>query len=326
MAVDPQGVPLATLAQAMAAAGKATGVVSTVPFTHATPAGFAVSHADRGAYPEIARLMLGDGDLDVVMGAGHPWHDDDGRRCDVADYRWVGGAATWDSLVAGQLGSADAGYWTLVSTRAQFRALGSGPAPRRVAGVAMARETLQEQRDGDPLAAPFAEPRRDDVPSLAEMALAALNVLDGGPGRLLPADRGGAVDWASHDGRLGRMIEEMTDFNRAVEAVLAGLDERGLLGETLVVVTADHECGHLAGPVPAYVFLTGDHTNSLVPLFARGPGSGELVVRAMETDPVRGPYLDNCELGATLVGAAAGLRSCRTDGPEGSNTNTGRSD
>ncbi|MBK6900078.1 MAG: alkaline phosphatase [bacterium] len=42
---------------------------------------------------------------------------------------------------------------------------------------------------------------------------------------------GGAVDWASHDGRAGRMIEEMTDFNRAVEAMLAGLDARGLLGD-----------------------------------------------------------------------------------------------
>ena len=177
----------------------------------------------------------------------------------------------------------------------------------------MARETLQEQRDGDPLAAPFAVPRRDDVPSLAEMALAALNVVDGDPDGFCLLIEGGAVDWASHDGRVGRMIEEMTDFNRAVEAVLAGLDERGLLGETLVVVTADHECGHLAGPVPSYVFLTGEHTNSLVPLFARGPGSGELVARATETDPVRGPYLDNCELGAALAGGNGSDGALTTD-------------
>jgi alkaline phosphatase len=172
-------------------------------------------------------------------------------------------------------------------------------------------------------------PRNDDVPTLAEMARAALNVLDEDPDGFCLLIEGGAVDWASHDGRAGRMIEEMTEFNRAVEAVLAGLDERGLLGETLVVVTADHESGHLAGPVPAYVFLTGDHTNSLVPLFARGPGSGSFAALADDTDPVRGPYLDNCELGAVLVGAAGsvvGLRSSRTDGPAGSNTNTGRDD
>jgi alkaline phosphatase len=329
LAVDPRGEPVTPLRRVMAAAGKATGVVTTVPFAHATPAGFAVSHPDRGAYSEIAQLMLGDGDLDVVMGAGHPWHDDDGRRCDVADYRWVGGAATWDSLVAGKLGNADAGYWTLITTRAQFQALARGPTPRRVVGVPMARETLQAQRDGDVRAAPFAVPRRADVPTLAEMALAALNVVDEDPDGFCLLIEGGAVDWASHDGRVGRMIEEMMDFNRAVEAVLAGLDERGLLGETLVVVTADHECGHLAGPVPSHVFLTGEHTNLLVPLFARGPGSGELVARAIETDPVRGPYLDNCDLGATLTGTVApyaGLRSCRTDGPAGSNTNTGKSD
>lgn len=329
LAVDPRGDPLVTLGQAMAAAGKSTGVVTSVPFVHATPAGFAVSCRDRGAYLEIARLMFGGGELDVVMGAGHPWYDDSGRRCDVADYSRVGGAATWDSLVAGSLGSAAEGPWSLITTRGQFQALAHGAAPHRVVGVPPVRETLQEQRGGDPLAAPFDVPRNDDIPTLAEMALAALNVLDEDPDGFCLLIEGGAVDWASHDGRAGRMIEEMTDFNLAIEAVLAGLDERGLLGETLVVVTADHECGHLAGPVPSYVFLTGEHTNSLVPLFARGPGCGSFAAVADDTDPVRGPYLDNCELGEVLVGAAdsvVGLRSSRTDGPAGSNTNTGRDD
>lgn len=305
LAVDPRGEPLATLARVMAAAGKATGVVSTVPFAHATPAGFAVSHPDRSAYREIARLMLGDADLDVIMGAGHPWYDDAGRRLDDADYRRVGGAATWDSLVAGNLGSTAAGCWSLVSTRAQFQALACGPTPRRVVGVPMVRETLQEQRDGDHGAAPYAVPRNADVPTLAEMTLAALNVVDGDPDGFCLLIEGGAVDWASHDRRVGRMIEEMTEFNLAVEALMVGLDERGLLGETLVVVTADHECGHLAGPVPNHEFLTGQHTNSLVPLFARGPGRERLVRSADRLDPVRGPYLENSELGATLVGVAA---------------------
>jgi len=329
LAVGPDGAPLVPLAQAMSAAGKATGVATTVPFVHATPAGFAVSHPDRGAYREIARLMLGGDALEVIMGAGHPWYDDDGRRRDVADYGWVGGAALWDSLAAGRLGGGAAGPWTLIDAREQFQALAAGPTPRRVAGVPRARETLQEQRGGDPLAAPFVIPRRDDVPTLAEMALAALNVLDEDPDGFCLLVEGGAVDWASHDGRLGRMIEEMADFNRAVEAVIAALDERGLLAGTLVVVTADHECGHLVGPVPAYAFLTGEHTNALVPLFARGPGSEQLAARADLMDPVRGPYLDNGELGAVLAGAAGpgvGLRSCRTEGIAGSNSSTGRSD
>ncbi len=305
LAVDPDGAPLTTLAQAMAASGKATGAVTTVPFVHATPAGFAVAHPDRGAYSEIARLMLGDADLDVIMGAGHPWYDDGGRRLDDADYRRVGDAATWDSLVAGDLGSSAAGCWSLVSTRAQFQALAGGPTPRRVVGVPMARETLQEQRDGDHGAAPFAVPFNADVPTLAEMALAAQNVVDGDPDGFCLLIEGGAVDWASHDRRAGRMIEEMTGFNLAIEALMTALDERGLLGETLVVVTADHEYGHLAGPVPKHEFLTGQHTNSLVPLFARGPGGERLASCADRLDPVRGPYLDNSELGAMLMGAAA---------------------
>ena len=43
------------------------------------------------------------------------------------------------------------------------------------------------------------------------------------------------------------------------------------------------------------------HTNSLVPLFAKGTGSDRFVALADETDPVRGFYLDNTEIGLLMI-------------------------
>jgi len=292
LCVDPHGRRLVPLAVTMAEAGKATGVVTTVPFAHATPAGFAISHPNRDAYLEIARLMLFESPLDVIMGAGHPWYDDSGQLQAAAACAYVGGAALWDDLAAGRL------PWSLVTTRDQFRALAKGPTPPRVIGVPPAHETLQEQRGGDAQAGAFVVPRNEAMPTLAEMARAALNVVDDDPDGFCLLIEGGAVDWASHHRRYGRMVEEMADFNQAVAAVVAWLDATDRFDETLVVVTADHECGYLVGRT----FLTGEHTNALVPLYARGPGSDALIPLADQVDAKHGSYLENSELGDVLQG------------------------
>ena len=43
------------------------------------------------------------------------------------------------------------------------------------------------------------------------------------------------------------------------------------------------------------------HTNSLVPLFAKGYGSERFIFLADELDPVRGFYLDNTEIGLLMI-------------------------
>ena len=95
--------------------------------------------------------------------------------------------------------------------------------------------------------------------------------------------------------------------------------------ETLVIVTGDHETGYLWGPgsgadatgqgtwiplassgedtVPAMQFNSGDHTNSLIPFFARGEGAADLRAAAMKADPIRGKYLDNTDIAKQLAKA-----------------------
>jgi alkaline phosphatase len=332
LCVDAEGRALRPLADRAEATGRATGVVSTVLFAHATPAGCAVAHQKRSAYAAISHAMIHATAIDVIMGPGHPWYDTRGHRTAEPDYRFVGGQETWAAIVGGHAGGDADGDgrpdpWTLLETRDAFRNLVETTAPpRRVLGIPRVRETLQQQRPGDARAAAFAVPFDERMPTLREMSLGALNVLARDPDGFFVLIEGGAVDWASHERQQGRMIEELVDFNRAVAAVVGWVETHGGWSETLVVVTADHECGYLVGAdpdpqagdpwsrvappprgrgrgvMPQMQLRTGEHTALPVPLFARGAGSARLDEAVRGTDPVLGRYLDNADLGRVLCG------------------------
>lgn len=270
----------------------ATGVVTSVPWSHATPAGFVAHNPSRNNYEAIAREMIESSATNVIMGCGHPLYDDNTDPRPVLSYKYVGGEPTWNALLAGTAGSGvDVDHngklddaWTLVMTREQFRALARGRTPKRVCGTAIAHTILQLARGGDGYADPFAVPLNVAVPTLAEMAKAALNVLDEDPDGFFLMIEGGAVDWASHANQNGRMIEEQVDFNAAVNAVIDWVNRSSDRSETLLIVTADHECGYLCGPgsassgkmlplvndgrgrVPDMERNSDEHTNSLVSL------------------------------------------------------------
>jgi alkaline phosphatase len=324
LGVDPGGQPLMHAAERAEARGKATGVVTSVSWTHATPAGFSVHVASRGDIATIAGQMIEESGLDVVLGAGNPGFDDDGAPLAVPAYDAVD-ASTWAGLVAGTAGGdADgdgvADPWTLIQSKADFAALAlAGDPPARVCGTVTAHTTLQQDRSGDRQAAPFTVPLTTTVPDLATMTRGALNVLDGDPDGFFLMVEGGAVDWAAHGGQKGRLIEEELAFGDAVESVVAWVEANSSWGETLVIVTSDHETGYLwgsgsdpgwtsvenngAGVLPGMQFNTTGHTNSLVPLFAKGRGAYLLRRTAAGRDPLRGAYLDNTDVGR-LVGRA----------------------
>jgi alkaline phosphatase len=348
LAVGPDGVHFKHMAERCEELGMATGVVSSVQFAHATPAGFVAHNESRGNYEEIAREMLFASGTDCIMGCGSPLYDGAGRRRESpGGYQHVGGRELWQALEAGTAGAWDStrddangngrpdpgewvdadhngktdDAWTLVQSRADFQALMRGPTPKRVIGVPQVASTLQQGRGGDAKAGPFEVPLIETVPSLAEMSQAALNVLDDDPDGLFLMIEGGAVDWASHNNQSGRMIEEQRDFDKAVEAVVQWVESRSSWDETLLVVTADHECGYLTagagifpdeplanngpGRQPGMAWNSGSHTNSLVPLYARGLHSKAIADRAVGVDPCRGPYVDNTVIAVIVFDALA---------------------
>ncbi|MDR1427287.1 MAG: alkaline phosphatase [Bifidobacteriaceae bacterium] len=314
----PSSGRLTTIVEHASALGKATGLVTSVTFNHATPAGFVAHNADRNDYHGLATEMI-DSDLNVIMGAGHPLFNDDNAHRNPY-YQWIS-AADYARVSSGQT------PYEYVETRAQFEQLADAAsgAPDRVFGLAQVAETLQYNRSGlaNSTVLPGTDPR-NSVPSLDVMAKGALNVLAKDDDGFFLMVEGGAVDWAGHANQTTRVIEEQIEFNEAVEAIDTWVQENSNWNETLVIVTADHETGYLAGPgadpgwtamtgqageLPNVTWHSGNHTNSLVPLFAKGAGSELLAARATSWDRVRGAYLDNTDIGKTLFDLFGNLRS-----------------
>ncbi len=323
------GDTLLHISQAAKALGKSIGVVSSVPLTHATPASFVVHNRDRRNYEELAHYMLFHSRIDLIMAPGHPDHDDDGRQAEN-NGRYIGGREIWTQLLAndgrtefvsGEVtlrvqdanGDGNRDPWTLVQDREEFLSLASGKVPSRVLGIPRVASTLQQGRTkGDNEVMPFSQPFNENVPSLEEMTLAALHVLSRNPGGFFVMIEGGAIDWASHDNHTGRTIEEQIDFNRSVAAAIAWVEANSNWNETLIIVTSDHETGYLTGPehpekpyaavsgngkgqLPNAKWNFGNHTNTLVPFYAKGRGAELFAPMADEKDPVRGPYLQNTD-------------------------------
>ncbi|MDJ1466893.1 alkaline phosphatase [Xanthocytophaga flava] len=88
---------------------------------------------------------------------------------------------------------------------------------------------------------------------------------------------GSQIDWGGHANDTQYIVNEMLDFDKVIGAVL---DFAQKDGNTLVIVTADHETGGFAlvggdmktGKVEGQ-FVTKHHTGVMIPVFAYGPGS-----------------------------------------------------
>ncbi|MFA5293494.1 MAG: alkaline phosphatase [Phycisphaerae bacterium] len=302
--------------------GMSTGVITTVPLSHATPAGFVAHKHSRYGYEDIANEMINESALEVIFGCGNPLFDDSGKKLSKpGELKYVGGRQTWNSLIEGSAGSdADgdgiADKWTLIQSKQDFINLADGQTPKRVIGVAQAAETLQEKRSGKS-SVPFDAPLNKNVPNLAEMTKAALNVLDNDHDGFFIMIEAGAVDWASHWNNSARMIEEMIDFDGAADAVINWVETKSDWDNTLVIITADHQTGYLTGPksdknkatvvknsgkrkMPKMKWHSHDHINAPVFLFAKGQGS-ELFARQIKgKDPVYGSYIDNTDIPKVL--------------------------
>lgn len=89
---------------------------------------------------------------------------------------------------------------------------------------------------------------------------------------------GAKIDYAGHANSLPGSVVEMLSFDLAIKEALKFADSNG---ETLVVVTADHETGGLTlvdgnmkGAITAR-YMTDDHTPIMLPVFAYGPGASD---------------------------------------------------
>lgn len=286
LGMDPDLEPLQTLLEKARDAGKAVGLVTTTQLTHATPAAFATHVPSRKRHATIAAQLLAFGP-EVMLGGGEEafrprevrgCHPGPGIRDDGRD------------LVAEALAD---GY-RLVCDAAALDGLDPVENGRLLGLFADAGMTR-----------PFA-------PTLAAMTATALAVLDADPDGFVLVVEAGQVDWASHDNDAKSMIASVLGLDAAVAEALAFADRAG---DTLVIVTADHETGGLRiatgegagegveGPFPLpgggvfhAIWSTAGHTGIDVPVAASGPGSMAFAGRHHLThvhDVVAGVLLDN---------------------------------
>lgn len=305
MSIDT--LPLVTIVEKSAQQKMSTGLVTTVQISHATPASMVAHNKSRKNYPEIAREMIENSALDVLVGAGHPLYNDDANLVvdSLQNFEFVGGVDLWKKLTTQTAKHKDGRTWKFYDKNSQIDSLSTGKisAQTPLLIVPQVRETLQMNR--------AAHIKANALPNLTQLSLVAINALQKntkkGAGFFLMIE-GGAIDWAGHANNSPRLIEEGVDFLDAVNAVIAWIQKNDQFKETLLIVTADHETGYLTqvqnqgkNKMPSFMWNSKNHTNQRVPFFAKGPFSEQFIAKPSLLKPAdHKEYLDNATIGKLL--------------------------
>ncbi len=193
-------------------AGKATGCVTSVTITHATPAGFCINSKSRGDESAIAKLYL-DQKFDVMMGGGLEFFSKEKRK-DKADL----------------LGDFEkAGYNVALDREAMMRLGNQEQKP--VLGV-YCEGGLPYALDAQQDAA-----LQKAIPTLAEMTRKTISLLSANKKGFVMQVEGGKVDWAAHANDTAGLLYDQIAFDDAVKVALEFAEKDK---ETLVIITTDH--------------------------------------------------------------------------------------
>lgn len=218
-------------------AGKSTGIVTTVTVTHASPGG-AFGHtshrfwecdadiAAMGGNPRkcedlATQLITGETgkNFDVILGGGRTkffpkelkdFEGNVGERLDRVNLinewrrRHLGGR-----VVFSKSGLDQVNYNTTSSLLGLFT-------PSHMS-YNLHRDPVKE-------------------PSLSEMTLAAIKMVENNPQGYFLFIEGGKIDGANHENKARIALDETIEYSKAIEAAL----ERVNLDETLIIATADH--------------------------------------------------------------------------------------
>ncbi|MCC6461247.1 MAG: alkaline phosphatase [Saprospiraceae bacterium] len=237
--------PCPTILEQAEALGLATGLVATSSLTHATPASFIGHATDRQFAEEIATYFLKT-NIDLAIGGGMKYFNH--RKTDTRD-------------LYAELQTK--GYTMSNFAEKTFEQAMLSLSPEQPFFWFASNEEPASVEEG-----------RNYLPIAARMAPTFLSQRSD-KGFFLMIE-GSQIDWACHANKGDKAVQEMIDFDEAIGEVLKFAEKDG---NTLVIVTADHETGGLAllrgedKESLSLKFTTDYHTASLVPVFAYGPGA-----------------------------------------------------
>ncbi len=239
LGMGPDSTKLKTILELAEEYGLATGVISTSSITHATPAAF-VSHQVSRHMPEAIAYDFLKSDIDLFIGGGKKYFAERSDQANLID-------------------SLEAKNFEVLTDIQKVKNFEGG----KLAGL-LAEGHIPRYSEG----------RGDMLPVSTEKAINTLRANQKGFFLMVESSQ---IDWGGHANDTEYIVEEVIDFDNAVEKALDFAREDG---ETLVIVTADHETGGFAvdqgnlekGEITGK-FTTDGHTGLWVPVYAYGPGA-----------------------------------------------------
>jgi len=269
---------------------KALGIVTTADVEDATPGAFGAHTANRGAGTGITDMFFAErakSGLKVLMGGGRRWFLPAGtpgsQRNEANDYVLPeDAAAAWGV----PRGSRDPATDMLEEWRKDGwhyapdkTAMEAAPDDGRLLGLFalghmnVAKDKIDGRRGTGKVVNDFGFP---DQPMLDEMARKALRVLEKHRDGFVLLVEGASIDKQTHAMDPERSLLDVIEFDRAVQVCKEFAEKNP---DTLIVVTADHDCGGMN-----IIGASRVSNAELAERAARGGGVKEL------RDPVVGTY------------------------------------
>lgn len=141
----------------------------------------------------------------------------------------------------------------------------------------------------------------ETVPTLEEMTANSIDILNQNEEGFFLMVEGGLIDGAGHANLIAENIGEVLEFDKAVKVAMDFAEQDG---DTLVIVTADHETGGLQkNGTNDYEFTSTGHTGVNVPVFAMGKGAENFQGDMINTDirkKIKALFMD-ADTGQNLV-------------------------
>jgi alkaline phosphatase len=310
VAIDRDGREQRTILELAKASGRSVGLISTCQITDATPAAFAAHVPHRADQSEVARQYIERTGVDVILGGGaaHWFPAGHSLPQELSSSRHRQGVGSDGDLVRR---AHELGYEIAFDSASLQRGLHnrrhepSGP----LLGLFAAQEFFVQAAED--LGAVYDPPM-----SLADLTSAAIEVLETNPLGFFLMVEESAIDRMAHQNNAPLTLKGVLELDRAVQVALAFASRSP--DDTLIVVTADHECGGLSvagsmdqpypyepggglldtmlagedGPFPVagtgYGFVLGwattGHTSAPVPITATGAGAERLSGSIENTD------------------------------------------
>lgn len=237
--------------------GTSTGIVTTADIFDATPAANAVHTQDRGAGSGIIDQYLDDRNatgLSVLMGGGRKWFlpatTSGSARSSSSDYVLNSDITTGWGVSAGAIDTnrdVIADFQSAGFTYAPDKTtLDSAGTPDKLLGLFalgnmnVAFDKLNGRRGASSVTADYGFP---DQPMLPEMTDKALQVLSKNRNGFFLMVEGASIDKQAHLMDSDRWIVETIEFDKAIEKAKEFAQSHP---DTIVIVTADHECAGAA--------------------------------------------------------------------------------